>query len=59
METLPSATITVTFNPSAEESYEAIITHAGAGLTADIVLTITGTGVAPARTPETRYNNHP
>ena len=52
--TLPSeTTITVTFNPSAEENYEATIRHRGAGLVADVILTLTGGGVLPAITLQT------
>ena len=45
-------TITVTFNPTAEQEYTATITHAGAGLANNVVLTITGEGVAPTGPPE-------
>ena len=45
--TLPSTTITVTFNPTAEQSYEATITHSGAGLASNVILTLTGTGIEP------------
>ena len=48
--TLPSTTITVTFNPTAQQSYEATITHSGAGLTTNLIITLTGAGVIPTIT---------
>ena len=48
--TLPSTTITVTFNPTAQQSYEATITHSGAGLNNPVVITINGAGVIPTIT---------
>ena len=45
-----SQIVIITFNPTAEQEYEATITHAGAGLTSPVVLTLTGTGVIPTIT---------
>ena len=42
-----SQTVIVTFNPTAEENYEATITHSGAGLSSPVELTLQGTGIAP------------
>ena len=41
-----SQTVTVTFNPSAEENYGATITHTGAGLKEPLLVKLSGTGTA-------------
>ena len=44
---IPATQVIITFTPTATANYTATITHSGAGLKANIILKITGEGIAP------------
>ena len=44
---IPATQVIITFTPIATANYTATITHSGAGLKANIILKITGEGIAP------------
>ena len=53
-----SQMITVTFNPTAAQTYNAMITHRGGGLTTPLVVSLTGAGtLAPTPTLEATPNS--
>ena len=52
-----SQMITVTFNPTAAQAYNAMITHSSGGLTAPLVVSLAGTGTLAAPTLEATPNS--
>ena len=52
-----SQMITVTFNPTAAQAYNAMITHSSDGLTAPLVVSLAGTGTLAAPTLEATPNS--
>ena len=49
--------ITVTFNPTAAQAYNAMITHSSGGLTTPLVVSLAGTGTLPTPTLEADPNS--
>ena len=50
-EAISGTTVTVTFEPTtAGDSFEAMITHSGGGLTTPVVVNLTGSAVSPSLT---------